>query len=230
MMDFLHPFRLRRLPLRLRRALSREPDRMQRRAQAKAAEQRRCDIKTTLDFVRDGVFIFEPEMLRFTYVNQGAVAQVGYSDRLLHAALMHDIGKIGIADSVLLKPGKLTPDEFAIMQRHTSIGADILAGGKSEVLRLAATVALTHHEKWDGSGYPKGLAGEQIPLVGRIVAICDVFDALTSARPYKTAWSEEDALEFIRQQAGKHFDPELVLAFLRIMPEIRALRERFSDD
>jgi putative two-component system response regulator len=191
---------------------------MQRRAQAKAAEQRRCDIKTTLDFVRDGVFIFEPEMLRFTYVNQGAVAQVD------------DIGKIGIADSVLLKPGKLTPDEFAIMQRHTSIGADILAGGESEVLRLAATVALTHHEKWDGSGYPKGLAGEQIPLVGRIVAICDVFDALTSARPYKTAWSEEDALEFIRQQAGKHFDPELVLAFLRIMPEIRALRERFSDD
>jgi putative two-component system response regulator len=153
-----------------------------------------------------------------------------FSDTLLHAALMHDIGKIGIADSVLLKPGKLTPEEFAIMQRHTSIGADILAGGESEVLRLAATVALTHHEKWDGSGYPKGLAGEQIPLVGRIVAICDVFDALTSARPYKTAWSEEDALEFIRQQAGKHFDPELVPAFLRIMPEIRALRERFSDD
>lgn len=153
-----------------------------------------------------------------------------FCDTLLYAAPMHDIGKIGIPDAILLKPGRLTPEEFEIMKGHVTIGADILAKGESEVLRLAATVALTHHEKWDGSGYPQGLAGDRIPLEGRIAAICDVFDALTSARPYKQAWSEPEALEFIQQQSGRHFDPELVPVFLRLMPQIRALREQFVDD
>lgn len=151
-------------------------------------------------------------------------------DNLLYAAPMHDIGKIGIADHILLKPGKLTPEEFKLMQEHTVIGVNILASGESELLQLAATLALTHHEKWDGSGYPHGLAGTAIPLVGRIAAICDVYDALTSARPYKRGWSEAEAVTFISQQAGTHFDPDLVPIFLRLMPNIRALREQFHDD
>lgn len=153
-----------------------------------------------------------------------------FCETLLRAAPMHDIGKIGIPDAVLLKPSPLTDDEFEIMKQHVRIGADILGGGESEILRMAETVALTHHEKWDGSGYPNGLAGEAIPLAGRIVAICDVFDALTSARPYKEAWPTELALGHMREQAGKHFDPELLAAFLRILPQICALRADFPED
>lgn len=153
-----------------------------------------------------------------------------YANTLLHAAPMHDLGKIGIKDSVLLKPGKLTPEEFEHMKQHVMIGADILDEGESEILQLAATVALTHHERWDGGGYPRGLAGEAIPLAGRIAAISDVFDALTSARPYKDAWPVEDAIEYLKQQSGKHFDPTLVEAFIRILPKVCALREHFSKD
>ncbi|HVI51873.1 MAG TPA: HD domain-containing phosphohydrolase [Candidatus Sulfotelmatobacter sp.] len=123
------------------------------------------------------------------------------------AAPMHDIGKIGIPDHILLKAGRLTPEEMEVMKRHTTFGADILAGSASPLLQLAAVIALSHHERFDGTGYPHGLAGEKIPLAGRIVALADVFDALTSRRPYKQAWSLERAREHITAECGTHFDP-----------------------
>jgi CHASE2 domain-containing sensor protein len=144
------------------------------------------------------------------------------AEMLLYASAMHDVGKIGIPDRVLLKPGPLDPDEWEIMKTHTTIGADILSGSTSPLLQMAEQIALTHHEKWDGSGYPNGLVGEEIPLVGRICAVCDVFDALTSKRPYKDAWSVEEAVEEVRTQSGQHFDPALVELFLELAPKLFA--------
>jgi putative two-component system response regulator len=132
------------------------------------------------------------------------------------AAPLHDIGKIAIPDSLLLKEGRFTTSEHAVMQRHTSIGADMLAGTSSGLLALAREIALTHHERWDGSGYPGGLAGDAIPIAGRIVALADVFDALTHARPYKPAWRVEDAVEEITRGRGGQFDPTLVDAFAEL--------------
>jgi putative two-component system response regulator len=152
------------------------------------------------------------------------------ADDLLHAAPMHDVGKIGIPDRILQKPGPLDPDEWKIMQSHATIGAEIIGEHPGGMLALARNIALTHHEKWDGSGYPKGLAGEEIPLEGRITAIADVFDALTSVRPYKKAWTEEEALDFLVKQKGKHFDPSLVDLFIAQMPAIRAVRQRWAED
>ncbi|WP_006786322.1 HD-GYP domain-containing protein [Thiorhodospira sibirica] len=151
------------------------------------------------------------------------------TERMLHASPMHDIGKIGIPDGILLKPGKLDPEEWEIMKTHATIGAHILDGDDSDLLVMAREIALTHHERWDGAGYPRGLAGDQIPLVGRIVAIADVFDALTSERPYKRAWTVEDALNYIRENNGRHFDPQIVAHFEERLPEILAIRERFSE-
>ena len=148
---------------------------------------------------------------------------------LTRSAPLHDIGKVGIPDAILLKPGPLTPEEWEIMKTHAQIGAEIIGDDSSDIMRLAALIALTHHEKWDGSGYPQGLAGEAIPLEARIVAIADVFDALTSARPYKAAWSIEAALDYIRSNARAHFDPILVALFLEIVPDILAVRERYLD-
>ena len=152
------------------------------------------------------------------------------ADLLLSAAPMHDIGKIGIPDRVLLKPGPLDPEEWALMRRHPEIGAEIIGDHPSELLQMARVVALSHHEKWDGSGYPNGFAGEAIPMEGRIVAIADVFDALTSDRPYKRAWSVEHAVEHMRKQAGISFDPRLLGHFLDILPEIKRIRRKFSDN
>ncbi len=142
------------------------------------------------------------------------------AELLRHASLMHDVGKIGIPDRVLLKEGSFTPEEWETMKSHTTIGAVILAGSRSPLVRMAETIALTHHERWDGSGYPAGLRGKEIPLVGRICAICDVFDALLSRRPYKEAWSLPAAVAEIGRQSGKHFDPRLVEAFLALVPEL----------
>lgn len=150
-------------------------------------------------------------------------------DLLLNAAPMHDIGKIGIPDKILLKKGKFEPEEWEVMKTHTLIGADILAGDSSEVLKMAQSIALTHHEKWDGTGYPAGLAGEAIPVVGRITAIADVFDALTSERPYKHAWPLSQAVEYIRVNAGTHFDPFLAAKFLDLMPRIQQIINEYSD-
>jgi putative two-component system response regulator len=151
------------------------------------------------------------------------------ADDLLHAAPMHDVGKIGIPDRILQKPGPLDAEEWKIMQGHVTIGAEIIGEHDGGMLALARQIALTHHEKYDGSGYPNGLAGEDIPLVGRIVAIADVFDALTSVRPYKKAWTEEDAVTFLREQKGRHFDPQLVDLFADQMPAIREIRLRWAE-
>lgn len=132
------------------------------------------------------------------------------------AAPLHDIGKIGIPDNILLKPGRFERDEFELMKSHTSIGMNILEGGSFRLLTLAKTIALSHHEKWDGTGYPQGLKGEEIPLEARIVAIADFYDALTHERPYKKAWTKEETLAEIREQRGKHFDPQLVDVFMQL--------------
>ncbi len=148
---------------------------------------------------------------------------------ILNASPMHDIGKIGIPDRILLKPGRLDKDEFKTMQSHTTIGAEILSGSNSSMMKMAEEIALTHHEKWDGSGYPSGLKGEDIPIEGRIVAIADVFDALTSDRPYKKAWTVEEALAELENSAGKHFDPQLVEKFKGIVDEIQKVKNKYTD-
>ena len=151
------------------------------------------------------------------------------AEDLLHAAPMHDIGKIGIPDSILQKPGKLTPDEWAVMREHPVIGARIIGVHPAGLLHMAHDIALTHHERWDGSGYPRGLQGEDIPMVGRIVAVADVFDALTTQRPYKKAWPLNEAIAYIREQRGKHFDPQLVELFLEQLPAILEVKERWAE-
>lgn len=140
----------------------------------------------------------------------------GFTETLQIAARLHDVGKIGISDAVLLKAGKLSVAEYEDMKRHTLIGARLLSGGQSEVLKMARQIALTHHERWDGNGYPHGLAGSEIPLVGRIVALADVFDALMHKRPYKLAWEKAEALAELARQRGRHFDPELTDAALLV--------------
>lgn len=141
------------------------------------------------------------------------------TDLILHASPLHDVGKIGIPDSILLKHGKLTDDEFTIMKEHTIIGGNILSKSNSSFLRLAEEITMTHHERWDGTGYPSQLAGEEIPLVGRIVSVADVFDALTHDRPYKRAWTIDEALSEIKSQSGRQFDPAIVQAFLKSQSE-----------
>ncbi|GAB3489347.1 response regulator [Marinomonas epiphytica] len=152
------------------------------------------------------------------------------AEQLMLAAPMHDIGKVGISDQILLKPDRLTEEEFSTMKEHTRIGGEILANPRSAIIELARTIALTHHEKWDGSGYPNGLAGEDIPIEGRIVAIADVFDALTSKRPYKEAWSVEEAIQLIKEQAGKHFDPALPPLLEEKLSDILRIKNQYNDE
>jgi putative two-component system response regulator len=158
-----------------------------------------------------------------------AGASASKAKLILDAAPMHDIGKIGIPDSVLLKPGRLDEGEWKIMQGHCKIGGDIMGHGDSELARSAAIAALTHHERYDGSGYPAGLSGESIPWIGRVVALADVFDALTSDRPYKRAWPMDLAFDLIRTEAGTHFDPELAAAFLEARTEIAEVMALYPD-
>jgi putative two-component system response regulator len=153
-----------------------------------------------------------------------------YCTLLKNAAKMHDIGKISIADEILLKPGSLSDEEWEIMKTHTVNGAQILAGSSSRMIKMAEEIALSHHEKWDGSGYPKGLRGEEIPLTGRITAICDVFDALISERPYKNDWELGEVIKEIKRGAGSHFEPSLVAYFLEIIPVILNIRETQQTD
>ena len=152
-----------------------------------------------------------------------------WAEDLLNAAPMHDVGKIGIPDAVLRKPGPLDAAEWDTMRRHPEIGAEIIGDHPSGLLQLAREIALAHHEKWDGSGYPRGLAGEAIPVSARIVAVADVFDALTTRRPYKEPWPVQDALDHITAQAGKHFDPALVALFVPLVPQLLEIRARWSD-
>ncbi len=172
-------------------------------------------------------------VIRMSHYSKVLALAAGFSelaaDDLLNAAPMHDVGKIGIPDAILQKNGKLDVEEWQVMRQHAQIGADIIGEHESGLLQMARSIALTHHEKWDGSGYPNGLKGEEIPLAGRIVAIADVFDALTSVRPYKAAWTVEDALDLLRRESGKHFDAQLVELFLGCMPEILAIKQRWAE-
>jgi putative two-component system response regulator len=149
---------------------------------------------------------------------------------VLATAPLHDIGKIGLPDHILLKTGKLTPDEFAVMKQHTVIGYDILKHGRSSTMQMAAQIALTHHERLDGSGYPRGLIGGQIPVVGKICAISDVFDALTSPRPYKEARTMKEAIDEINAATGSSFDPEIVAAFNSALPEIANIKRTYPEE
>lgn len=172
-------------------------------------------------------------ILRMAHYSELIARGLGLSqadqDLLLEASPMHDIGKVGIADNILLKPGRLTPEEFEVMKHHAMFGYEILMGSSSKVLQAGAEIARAHHEKFDGSGYPNGLKGEDIPIFSRIVAVADVFDALTSERPYKKAWSLERAAEHIRESAGIHFDPKCVEALFANWDQVLEIRHRFQD-
>jgi putative two-component system response regulator len=171
---------------------------------------------------------------RMAHYSQLIARKLGLSEMqqrlILQAAPMHDVGKIGIRDYILLKPGRLTPEEFEIMKRHAELGYELLKGSSSEIIQTGAEIALAHHEKYDGSGYPQGLKGEAIPLFGRIVAVADVFDALTSERPYKKAWALEDALKLLQDGRGTHFDPQCVDAFMADWEAVLDIRQRFQDE
>jgi len=171
---------------------------------------------------------------RMAHYSRHIAMQLGLSaeeqNLLLEAAPMHDIGKVGIPDSILLKPGKLDHSEFEIMKEHAQFGFDILDGSESKLMQLGAEIALSHHEKYDGSGYPYGLKDEDISIYGRIVSVADVFDALTSERPYKKAWSVDDAIGFLRENSGTQFDRSCVYAFLMDMDEVLRIKQRFTDN
>ncbi len=173
-------------------------------------------------------------VMRMAAYSEHIAKKMGFSkeasDLLLEAAPMHDIGKVGIPDDILLKPAKLTEPEFEIMQTHSTIGYKILSDSNSQLMKAAAEIALCHHEKFDGSGYPNGLKGEEIPIFARIVAVADVFDALTSDRPYKKAWDSKDAIELIKKNSGSHFDPECVEAFLKDWHEVLYIKAKYKDE
>ena len=151
-------------------------------------------------------------------------------DIIFYASPFHDLGKIGIPDNILLKPGKLDDDEFSIMKNHAKIGYEILKGSKSKYLKAGGVIAYNHHEKYDGTGYPNGLKGESIPIFGRITAVADVFDALTSSRPYKKAWSLEEAFDFLIEEKSVHFDPKLVDLFLENKNKVIDIHNKFKED
>jgi putative two-component system response regulator len=170
-------------------------------------------------------------VLRMSHYAAAIACKMGYEHdmcrRILEAAPMHDVGKIGIPDSILLKPGPLNADEWDVMRRHPFMGKKILEGSDSPIIQLAETIAYTHHEKWDGTGYPKKLKGTDIPQVGRIVALADVFDALTTKRPYKEPFSLEKSFTIIREERDRHFDPEVVDAFFNAEDEILLIKEKY---
>lgn len=173
-------------------------------------------------------------ILRMAYYSRHIARALGLSvaqqELLLEAAPMHDIGKVGTPDLILLKQGKLTDEEFIIMKQHAVIGFEVLNASSSPMLKVAAEIAYTHHEKFDGAGYPRGLKGEDIPLFGRIVAVADVFDALTSERPYKKAWDIERASQLLQEGKGKHFDPACVEAFFTDFEKVLAIKNQFVDE
>jgi putative two-component system response regulator len=221
------------------------------RALSNRAEWLAQEVKKALSVVeareREAIFMLakaaeyrDPEtgahILRMAHFSRLIGQKLGLAaeelDLLLAAAPMHDVGKVGIPDAILLKPGKLDELEFTVMKQHAVIGWKILQGHSAgnRILEMAAEIALAHHEKFDGSGYPNGVKGADIPLVGRIVAVADVFDALTAVRPYKRAWPVDEAAVFIRQNAGQHFDPDCVDAFFAAWDEVLAVREQHQDE
>ena len=173
-------------------------------------------------------------ILRMAHYSQLIACKLGLpvqdQELLLEAAPMHDIGKVGIADKILLKPGRLDAEEFEVMKQHAVYGYELLQGSSSRVLQAGAEIARGHHEKFDGSGYPAGISGTDIPIFSRIVAVADVFDALTSERPYKKAWTLEAAVDFLVHGSGKHFDPQCVQAFLNAWDEVMEIRGRYQEE
>ncbi len=199
-------------------------------------EIREREKETLLRLARAGEFRDEEtgyhliRMARYSRLIANAVGlERDEAETIELAAPLHDIGKIGIPDGILLKAGRLDADEWANMRRHPVIGHEILKGSASKYVRMGALIALGHHERYDGSGYPSGLEGDHIPLCARVVAVADVYDALTSVRPYKGAWSTEDALEYLRAQRGKHFDPRLVDAFLGVRDKVLEVQRDWQD-
>ncbi len=170
---------------------------------------------------------------RMSHYSKLIAEQLGLSEieqeLILEASPMHDVGKVGTPDGILLKPGRLEPDEFGIMKQHAKHGHEILSQGSSHLLKVAAEIALSHHEKFNGMGYPNGLKGTEIPLYGRIVAVADVFDALTSERPYKKAWPVEKAITLLKEERGEHFDPQCVDAFLVVLDKVLEIMESFQE-
>jgi putative two-component system response regulator len=212
-----------------------------RKSCEEAAEARRRTYGAHVDTIRRLVLAAElrdPEtarhivrLSRYSAVLARALAMSpGEAEVLAHAVTMHDVGKIGIPDSILLKRGALSAEERAVMQNHTLIGGRILAGSASELMQEGHVVALTHHERWDGSGYPRGLRGEEIPLAGRICSVIDVFDALTTERPYRPALAWEEAIEHMRRGRGRHYDPRLFDLFLERLDDLLAVRERILQE
>jgi putative two-component system response regulator len=179
------------------------------------------DIETGGHIVRTGLF---SEILA-----RAAGWSAADCDRIRMAAPMHDIGKIGVPDAILRKPGRLTPEEYEVMKRHTLVGADMLSGSNSPIVTMAREIALCHHERWDGCGYPHGISGDSIPESARIVAIVDVYDALTSDRPYRAALKEDDVLRMMAAEQGRHFDPVLVTTFFTVLDEIREVSTAHPD-
>src|SRR5512138_3340082 len=199
-------------------------------------EVREREKETLLRLARAGEFRDEEtgyHLIRMSRYSRLIANALGLGDdeaeTIELAAPLHDIGKIGIPDQILLKPDKLDDGEWGVMRRHPVIGHEILKGSASKYVRMGALIALGHHEKYDGSGYPNGLVGDHIPLCARIVAIADVYDALSSVRPYKKAWSSEQALEYVASQRGKHLDPRLVDAFVAVKKEVMEVQSEWRE-
>lgn len=209
---------------------------LERRVSEATSEIRLRERETLLRLARAGEYRDEEtgnHVIRMAKYSRLIAEQLGFirndADIIEMAAPMHDIGKIGIRDDILLKPGKLTPEEFEIMKGHTIIGYDILKNSPSEFLQMGSVIALGHHEKFDGTGYPYGKKGNEIPIEARIVAVADVYDALVSERPYKNAWSIEAALDYMENHSGKHFDPECLEAFKEQLDTVSKIQGMLPD-
>ncbi len=235
--DYLSkPFRPEELRLRLeggKRLLLLEGRDMMIFSLAKLAESRDQDTGTHLERIREYCRLLASELMTWPKFESQIDAQ--FVELIYLTSPLHDVGKVGIPDSVLLKPGKLTHDEFEVMKQHTLIGGETLrasaqAHPQAGFLMMALDITLKHHERWDGTGYPFGLKGEDIPLSARIVAVADVYDALTTRRVYKPAMTHEDAADIIRKSSGGHFDPDIVDAFFKVEEQIREIRAKLSDD
>jgi two-component system response regulator RpfG len=199
-------------------------------------EVREREKETLLRLARAGEFRDEEtgnhliRMSRYSRLIAGALGlDEDEAETIELAAPLHDIGKIGIPDQILLKPGKLDAPEFEVMRRHAVIGHEILKGSASKYVRTGALIALGHHERYDGSGYPNGLVGDHVPLHARIVAVADVYDALTSVRPYKKAWPSDEAFAYVESQSGRHFDPRMVAAFAGMKQQVLQIQNEWRD-
>lgn len=204
-------------------------------AQSEALRKTRLDLMHRLGMAAE---FKDPttgqHIMRMSHYAQAMALAAGYgeiaAEEIFNAAPLHDVGKIGVPDDILKKPSGLTEDEWVIMRQHPAIGAQIIGEHDEGVLKMAYHIALSHHEKWDGSGYPQGLKGDEIPHAAHVVALADVFDALTSDRPYKKAWPLEETFDYISGQSGKHFSPELIEIFMQARPEIERIYARWTDN